>query len=104
MENLGKNKAWATTSWPIDSLRDEYGLKTFSITFSHCEEKEFPRTAYAIYAKSGFYKTWKFIWVPDVCIQAGTGIEYVNWEFYNNFPGFKILKLIRTDAKTHDLI
>jgi len=76
---------------------DEYDL----ITFSQWAEYEYPTTAYAIYGKSGFYKTWKFVWIPDVYIQNGIELEYASWKFYNDFPGFEILKLRKTDAKSH---
>ena len=57
---------------------------------------------YAIYAQSGFYKSWKFVHVPENVFYPYVEITDAMMKFCEKWPGFtRILKVEKTDLKTY---
>ena len=58
---------------------------------------------YAIYAQSGFYKSWKFVQVPENVFYPYGETSTAIIDFCAKWPGFtKILKMEKTDVKIHE--
>ena len=61
------------------------------------------KTMYAIYAQSGFYKSWKFVQVHENVFYPYVETSTAIIDFCAKWPGFtKILKMEKTDVKIYE--
>ena len=61
------------------------------------------KTMYAIFAQSGFYKSWKFVQVPENVFYPYVETSTAIMDFCAKWPGFtKILKMEKTDVKIYE--
>jgi len=61
------------------------------------------KAMYAIYAQSGFYKSWKFVQVPENVFYPYVETSTAIIDFCAKWPGFtKILKMEKTDVKIYE--
>lgn len=83
----------------MEMLEDEPQTATlhFSKLIKPC------KTMYAIFAQSGFYKSWKFVQVPENVFYPYVETSTAIMDFCAKWPGFtKILKMEKTDVKIYE--